>query len=104
MKYSKSIIAIASLFIAGVVFAATTEAKVAGCCTKAKAEVDFVLEHEQQPVPVEVKYGAGRAVGKSFYSFIEKYHPQGGAILTREYVGEEKIKGAAIKFVPLSYF
>ena len=38
MKYSKSIIAIASMFIAGVVFAATTESKVAGCCTKAKAD------------------------------------------------------------------
>ena len=38
MKYSKSIIATASLFIAGVMFAATAESKVAGCCTKAKAD------------------------------------------------------------------
>ena len=38
MKYSKSIIAMASLFIAGAVFAATAESKVAGCCTKAKAD------------------------------------------------------------------
>ena len=37
MKYSKSIIAIASMFIAGAVFAAA-DAKVAGCCTKAKAD------------------------------------------------------------------
>ena len=38
MKSSKSLIALASLFFAGVVFAATTESKVAGCCTKATAE------------------------------------------------------------------
>ena len=40
MKSSKSIILIASLFIAGIAFAAekAADAKVAGCCTKAAAD------------------------------------------------------------------
>ena len=38
MKSTKSIIATASLFLAGAVFALAADAKVAGCCTKAKAD------------------------------------------------------------------
>jgi hypothetical protein len=38
MKSTKSIIATASLFLAGAVFALAADSKVAGCCTKAKAD------------------------------------------------------------------
>lgn len=71
--------------------------------TKSKAEVDFVLEREQARYPVEVKYTSDRNVGKSFYSFIEKFNPPVGIVLTKDYVGREKIKNTIIKFVPLSY-
>src|SRR3989338_4006661 len=43
--------------------------------TKAKAEVDFVVEKEQTVYPVEIKYISKRLIGKSLYSFIEKFNP-----------------------------
>ena len=72
--------------------------------TKSKAEVDFVVEKEQDVYPVEVKYASKRTVGKSFYSFLEKFKPKTGIILTKDYLGEEKIKNTKVKFIPLSYF
>lgn len=42
--------------------------------TKAKAEVDFVLETEKGLIAIEVKKGAPKA-SKSLYSFIKKYSP-----------------------------
>ena len=72
--------------------------------TKSKAEVDFVIEKEQSVYPIEVKYVSKRTVGKSFYSFLEKFDPETGIILTKDYLGEEKIKNTKVKFIPLSYF
>lgn len=71
--------------------------------TKSKAEVDFVIERKQAVYPVEVKYASNRNVGKSFYSFIEKFNPPVGIILTKDYVGQERIKNTVLKFIPLSY-
>ena len=72
--------------------------------TKSKAEVDFVIEQEGQAYPVEVKYSSKRIVGKSLYSFIEKFKPPIAIVLTKDYVGEEKAGKTIIKFIPLSYF
>jgi len=72
--------------------------------TKSKAEVDFVLEKEQRIYPIEIKYSSKRIVGKSFYSFIDKFKPKTGIILTKDYLAEEKIKNTKVKFIPLSYF
>lgn len=72
--------------------------------TKSKAEVDFVIEKEQKIYPIEIKYVSKRIVGKSFYSFIDKFNPETGIILTKDYLGEEKIKNTKVKFIPLSYF
>jgi len=72
--------------------------------TKSKAEVDFVIEKEQNIYPIEIKYVSKRAVGKSFWSFIEKFNPRVGIILTKDYLAEEKIKNTKVKFIPLSYF
>ncbi len=72
--------------------------------TKSKAEVDFVIEKQQEIIPVEIKYASKKIIGKSFYSFIEKFKPKIGVILTRDYIGEEKIKNTKVKFIPLSYF
>jgi len=72
--------------------------------TKSKAEVDFVIEKEQNIYPIEVKYVSKRLIGKSFYSFIEKFNPQTGIILTKDYLEEEKIKNTIVKFIPLCYF
>ncbi len=72
--------------------------------TKSKAEVDFVVEREQNVFPIEIKYVSKRTIGKSLYSFIDKFNPPAAVILTKDYLGEEKIKNTAVKFIPLSYF
>lgn len=72
--------------------------------TKAKAEVDFIIEKEQTVYPVEIKYISKRLIGKSLYSFIEKFNPPTALILTKDYLAEEKIKQTTVKFIPLSYF
>src|SRR3989339_212511 len=72
--------------------------------TKAKAEVDFIIEKEQSVYPVEIKYISKRVVGKSLYSFIEKFNPPIAFVLTRDYLGEERIHDTKIKFIPLTYF
>jgi len=71
--------------------------------TKSKAEVDFVIESGEKPIPIEVKYSSKRTIGKSLYSFIEKFEPEKAIILTRDLLAEEKIKNCKILFVPLSY-
>ncbi|TAN58661.1 DUF4143 domain-containing protein [Patescibacteria group bacterium] len=72
--------------------------------TKSKAEVDFVIEKENQIYPVEVKYASKRTAGKSLHSFIEKFKPPIAIVLTKDYIGEEKADKTIIKFIPLSYF
>jgi len=72
--------------------------------TKSKAEVDFVVEKDQKVYPVEVKYSSRETLGKSFYSFIEKFNPPTGLILTKDYLGERKIRKTKVKFIPLGYF
>jgi len=72
--------------------------------TKSKAEVDFVIEKEGSIYPIEIKYASKKIIGKSFYSFIDKFKPRTGIILTKDYLGEEKIGKTKIKFIPLSYF
>lgn len=72
--------------------------------TKSKAEVDFVIEKGGNIYPIEIKYTSKKTIGKSFYSFIEKFRPKTGIILTKDYLGEEKAGKTTIKFMPLSYF
>jgi predicted AAA+ superfamily ATPase len=72
--------------------------------TKSKAEVDFIVERQQSIYPLEVKYVSKKIIGKSFYSFIDKFKPKTGMILTKDYLGEEKVRNTKIKFIPLSYF
>ena len=71
--------------------------------TKAKAEVDFVIEKEQAIYPIEIKYSSKRIVGKSLFSFIEKFNPPAATILTKDYIGEEIINNTKIKFIPIIY-
>lgn len=72
--------------------------------TKSKAEVDFVVADKGDIYPIEVKYGSKKIIGKSFYSFLEKFNPKTGIILTRDYSDEETIGKTKVKFIPLCYF
>ena len=72
--------------------------------TKSKAEIDFVLQKQGEIIPIEVKYSLAPSIGKSFYSFVEKFSPKRGYILTNEFVGIQKIKNTKIYFLPAYYF
>lgn len=71
--------------------------------SKAGAEVDFTVKTEGQQIPIEVKYRNDPTPGKSFYSFLRKYEPEEGYVLTK---GKSKVmeaEGARINFVPVWY-
>ena len=59
--------------------------------TKAKAEVDFVIDDR---LPVEIKSALAKPnAGKSLHSFIDKYHPELGLIFNDHLVEKMKIAG-----------
>lgn len=69
--------------------------------TKAKAEVDFVVEKEGEVVPVEVKLTAepGR-IERGLRSFIESYKPKTALIVTyRGAKGEMDVSGCRVLFM-----
>ena len=68
--------------------------------TKSKAEVDFVIEKDNETFPIEVKIKASEKIKKSFYSFLENYKPKRAYIVY--YKGKNKtikIKGCKVSFV-----
>lgn len=71
--------------------------------TKSLAEVDFVLQKEDAIIPLEVKYSPKPTPGKSFYSFLEKFSPKKGYILTAGNPNIQKIKSTQVYFVPIFY-
>jgi predicted AAA+ superfamily ATPase len=65
--------------------------------TKSKAEVDFIVNDK---TPVEVKSSPAKtAVGKSLYSYIEKYNPADAYIFTRKTEEAFKIGKTAVHFL-----
>jgi predicted AAA+ superfamily ATPase len=71
--------------------------------TKSGAEIDFLLQKNNRITPVEVKYARKPTIGKSVYSFIEKFSPQEFFIFTRGYVGQRRIGKCRLKFIPIYY-
>ncbi len=71
--------------------------------TKSKAEVDFVIQDKDGISPIEIKYSSQKTIGKSYYSFLNKFKPKTGVILTKDYLGEEKIGATNVRFIPLCY-
>lgn len=72
--------------------------------TKSQAEVDFVVEKNQELIPIEVKFSSNRVVGKSLHSFIKKFSSKRVIILTKDYLAEEKIGDCKVQFIPMGYF
>lgn len=60
--------------------------------TTAKAEVDFVLNNINEVIPIEVKFEEmkKKKIGKSFFSFINNYHPKRAIIVTKKFGGKKK--------------
>ncbi len=72
--------------------------------SKGKAEVDFVVESEGRRIAIEVKRLLSKTVlTKSFISFLEKYSPDNGYILSEDFLGERKFGGVSVKYYPLFY-
>jgi predicted AAA+ superfamily ATPase len=71
--------------------------------TKSKAEIDFITQKEGEIIPIEVKYSLSPSIGKSFYSFVEKFSPKRGYILNQGFLAIEKIKKTKIYFLPVYY-
>ncbi len=69
--------------------------------TKSGAEVDFVLETGEGPLPLEVKAGTTRVVGKSLRSFIKKYRPEVAYVFHTGNVRSTVVEGTEVLFLPL---
>lgn len=69
--------------------------------TKSKAEVDFIIEKPNQVIPVEVKSTITASnITRSFRSFLDKYRPERGIMLSDEYCADEAISGHRVLFRP----
>ena len=70
--------------------------------TTDKAEVDFILNKQNEIIPIEVKYGDFKNVNftRSFRSFIDKYKPLQSWIITRNFSMETTINDCKVLFIP----
>jgi len=73
--------------------------------TKTGAEVDFVLQIENNLIPVEVKYKNfnSEKLSKSFVSFLNTFKPKHALVLTKNYWGLIKRNETKILFIPVYY-
>ncbi len=70
--------------------------------SKDKAEVDFIIHRKEGITPVEVKFSDIKkaTVSRSFRSFVNRYSPQTGYIVNRNYEDTITIGVTSISFVP----
>lgn len=71
--------------------------------TKAKAEVDFVIEKDKEVIPLEVKLQADpERIERSLRSFIHQYHPETALVVTyKGKYGSIKIDDCTVHFVDI---
>ena len=71
--------------------------------TKAKSEVDFVIEKEKEIIPIEVKLQADSGkIERSLRSFIQQYHPKTALVVT--YKGKQdsiKVDDCIVHFIDI---
>ncbi|OGE71664.1 hypothetical protein A3H40_01490 [Candidatus Daviesbacteria bacterium RIFCSPLOWO2_02_FULL_38_15] len=70
--------------------------------TKSQAEVDFILSRENQIIPLEAKFApmGKKIIGKSLFSFINKYKCKTAIVTTNGDFGIRKTGAAAVYFIP----
>lgn len=71
--------------------------------SKSGAEVDFILQNQGEIIPIEVKYSSKVGLGKSVYSFIDKFSPPTFFILTKSETKAIKVKKTNVVFIPVYY-
>lgn len=70
--------------------------------TKSKAEVSFVVQKNGSTIPLEVKSHITEAkMSRSYRSFLEKYHPKSGFIVSHDLIARKKINGTDLKWLPI---
>ena len=69
--------------------------------TTAKTEVDFIIEHKKEIIPIEVKVKP--KITRSFRSFIQHYKPEKAFILGLNKVDKTKINTCDVFILPFSY-
>ncbi len=69
--------------------------------TKSKAEVDFIIEKQETIIPLEVKstLTSGK-ITRSFRSFLDKYGPGSGIMLSDEYCADATVSEHRVLFRP----
>lgn len=70
--------------------------------TTGGAEIDFIITKGNNIIPIEVKM-TGNKLGKGFYSFLKKYKPKKGIVVTLDKFKKEKIGSTTIYWVPAYY-
>lgn len=70
--------------------------------TKDGAEVDFVVQQGSRLIPIEVKSGfmKAKSISRSFRSFIGKYHPAQGCVVTRNFSDTATVGKTRVQFIP----
>lgn len=74
--------------------------------TKSKAEVDFILDHGSDIIPIEVKVSVGSyTIDKSLHSFINNYKPRKAFVVFYEgKKGIEEVESCKVFFVDIAGF
>lgn len=74
--------------------------------TKAKAEVDFVVELPDRLIPIKVKFEPfnREKITTGLLSFIKAYSPDNAVVVTKEFLGERIVNNTDVKFIPIVYF
>jgi predicted AAA+ superfamily ATPase len=67
-----------------------------------KAEVDFVIDRYENPLPVEVKYSSLKKpeITRSLRSFIDHYHPTDAWVINLTFAGKMVLDSTTVHFIP----
>lgn len=69
--------------------------------TKAKAEIDFIVETSNGVIPIEIKSSIGKPlIGKALHSFISAYTPESALLLNEDVLINSKVEETAVYFLP----
>lgn len=71
-----------------------------------KAEVDFVIERYENPLPVEVKYSSLKKpeITRSLRSFIDHYNPTDAWVVNLSFSGKTILGSTTVHFIPFFRF
>jgi len=69
--------------------------------TTSKTEVDFIVEHKKEIIPVEVKLKP--RITRSFRSFIQRYNPKKAVMFNLNEVSKIKINSCNVFITPFAY-